>query len=738
MAYFGRLSKEKKLEMWRLMCLARYQELKIRYDIKESGDSKIPTVALLSLGEEAVSVGTSFATDPKKDWLVPGHRCKGAVFHFGLTPLEDFSNYLLKADSPMRGCDGNVHSASVSKHIAKFISHMIAGWPTGDGLAEGLKYIYETENRKGDMPIVLCYCGDGASRQGVFHEAVSYAATRNLAVGFIIDNNRIATDTPIEEQMASRHISDMAYGYNIAGEYIKNGNDVITVYNSAAKLIARARDLSNKTEWLEKNELPRAPFILECFTYRMAEHNETRKANCVDIFDFIEWGGLDPIRLFREALLGLRSIDAIRAISDREPGEMFKCDKMEISKDELEKIALDAQKEVDEAYEKAKAMRDPEPDESLLKIFPTDVIIKTPRRVEPFDATYILRKKPSSEERKQMVAYGTAIQQTIVEEMKANPKIRVFGEDVGGRVVEGEPRGGGVYNITHGAVIDPELGKNRCFNTPLAETAIIGSAIGQSLVGLIPIAEIQYLPFASVAMSQIIDYLPTWYWTCGIPIHLILRLVCGGGKSAGDQHSSMRLEPAFRHTPGLKMLSPSTPNDAAALLRAAIRDDSPILYFESLWAYSSVIGKVTKEDVSIGQAALRQTGKDLTIIGWGAKTWFDAILPVVDILHEKDGKSVELIDLRTIEPLDFDFLLESAKKTRRVLIVHEDVKRGGIGQSIAQDIQEAVGDELVTKHIGVVGAKFCLNPQHPNLEKKWYLPTSDSVLNEARKLLEWR
>lgn len=736
MSYFARLSKEKKLEMWREMCLARFMDLKIRYDIKESGDSQIPTVALLGLGEEAVSVGASFVCDSGRDWLVPGHRVKGALVHFGVTPLEDLSNHMCKADSPMRGRDGNVHYTFPGKHIVKFISHMAANWPTGAGIAEGLKYLYELEDKNEKMEFVICFCGDGASRQGTFHEVINFAATRNLPIGFVIDNNAMATDTPIEEQTAAIRISDSALGYNIAGEYIANGNDVITVYNHAARLVERARELAKHTEFLKKNDLPRAPFILECRTFRMAEHNETRKANCVDIFDFIEWGALDPLRIFREALLGFRSVEGIKAISDREPGRMFSVEALEITREELESISEKAGEEVDRAYDEAKQMRDPEPDESLRKIFPSEVVIKNPRRVEPFDAAYILRTKVSATERKSQIPYGVALRNVIVEVMKENPKIRIFGEDVGGRLVEGEMRGGGVYNITHDALIDPELGPKRCFNTPLSEIAIVGAAIGQSLIGLVPIAEIQYLPFASVALSQLIDFLPTWFWTAGISLNPIFRLPCGGGKSAGEFHSSMRLEATFFHTPGLKMVHPSTPADVMGMFRSAVRDDSPILFFESLWALSSVIGKINPDRVIIGPAALRQEGKDITIIAWGARNWFDAVLPAVNSMA-KDGINCELIDLRTLSPLDLDFLVQSLKKTHRVLIVHEDIQRGGVGESIAQQIQREAGEYLLTPYIAVVGSEFCPMPQHPKLER-WCLPSEEKVLAEARKLLEYK
>ncbi|MBI2122439.1 MAG: hypothetical protein HYT98_04985 [Candidatus Sungbacteria bacterium] len=736
MSYFAHLSKEEKLLMWREMCRSRFIELKIRYDIKDSGDSHIPTVALLSLGEEAVSLGASFACNPSRDWLVPGHRSKGALVHFGVTPEEDLANHLCKADSPSRGRDGNIHYGLIKKHILKFKSHMISNWPTGAGIADALTYIFKLEKQEGKLPVVLCFCGDGASRQGTFHEVLNYAAVRNLPMGFIIDNNRIATDTPFIEQSAAQNLVDIARGYNIEGAYIANGNDIVTVYNYSVRLIERARTLANNTKYLSAYNLARAPFILECDTFRMAEHNESRKANCVDIFDFIEWGALDPVRLFREELLGLRSVDAVRAIHDREPGKMFACDVMEISEAELNIIAEEEKQAVDAAYEAVRTGPDPEPDESLLRIFPHVAINKVKRSVEPFDAKYALRTKLSPEEHKNMLSYGVAIRKTLHDILKNNRRVRIFGEDVGGCLIEGEPRGGGVYGITHDIVADLELEVDQCFNTPLAEIAIVGAATGHAIAGLIPIAEIQYLPFASCAMQQIIDYLASFFWTTGVSPHVLFRLPSGGGKSMGEYHSSLRLEAAFFHTPGLKMVHPSTPHDAAALLRASVLDDAPILFFEDLWAYSSVFGKVGDGEVAIGSAALRQEGSDLTIISWGARMWFQVVLPAVDILAQ-EGISLELIDLRSLCPLDLDLLVESAVKTRRVLIAHEAPKYGGVGGSIAQMIQEAAGENLLAPYIGVVGAKRCMLAQHPKLEE-WILPSDGDILAVARELLAYR
>ena len=734
---FEDLSKEQKLQLYEEMYTGRLLELKIRWDIKErevNGEKKsnIPTVALISLGEEAVSGGATFALNPKKDYLMAGHRCKTGLVHFGLTPLEDLANHMCKADSVMRGRDGNVHYAFVDRHIGKFISHMIAGWPAGAGMAEGMKYVYERlepeKYKDQELPVVLCFCGDGASRQGTFHEVLNFAAVRNLPIGFIIDNNGIATDTEYDEQTAAKHISDIAPGYNIAREYIDNGNDVIAVYDAASRLIARARRVARQTDELKASGNERAPFILECRTFRISEHNETRPAQCVNLPDWGKWRARDPIDMYRNALLRLPTTSSLRS---RDPNKMFQSQEMEILVDELKAIEAKVQREVDEAYDKAAALKDPEPDDTLLHIFPSEIVIPQVRQVEPFAAGFTQTFKQTTDA-KNVMSCAEALRRILQEEMRANKKIRIFGEDVGGRVIDGKRVGGGVYGITKDIIKDPDILPEQMFNTPLAETAILGALIGQALAGLIPIAEIQYFPFLSVALSQVIDYLPTWFWTAGIPVHAILRLPCGGGTSSGEFHSSMRLENILFHTPGLKMVHPSTPNDMYGLMKSAIHDDSPILFFENLWALSRISGSVSGEAVPVGLAALRAEGKDLTIIAWGAKTWFDAVLPAV----RTSGISAELIDLRTLSPLDMDLMVRSVKKTHRALIAHEDITYGGVGQNIAQMLQkETFGDLLAP--VSVVGSEYCLVPQHPNLER-WFLPSPEKVLKAIHELMEWR
>ena len=295
---------------------------------------------------------------------------------------------------------------------------------------------------------------------------------------------------------------------------------------------------------------------------------------------------------------------------------------------------------------------------------------------------------------------------------------------------------GGVFGKTLPAIRDADILEEQVFSTPLSELAIIGSAIGQSLVGIKPIAEIQYFPFLSVAITQLIDYAATHYFTSRISIPIVV-VTPYGGPSGGDFHSSSRLEATLFHTPGIKMVDPATPADAVGLLKSALKEQAPVVYKTNIWAFSRIYGDpaVDGHEVPIGNPALRKEGKDLTIISWGSRMIFEKVLPAISRL-EAQGHSIELIDLRSIMPYDLEFLVDSVKRTRRALIVFEDVETGGVGESIATAISRGAYFETRAP-ITAYGAAYTPMPQHPKLEE-FFLPSVDGVYERALKLLKSR
>lgn len=272
-----------------------------------------------------------------------------------------------------------------------------------------------------------------------------------------------------------------------------------------------------------------------------------------------------------------------------------------------------------------------------------------------------------------------AIHDALAEEMRRDERVFVLGQDVGVR--------GGVFRVTDGLI--DEFGPMRVLDTPLTESLIVGAAIGAAAYGLRPVAEIQFADFIHPAMDQIINeaakirYRSNGAWSCPI----VIRAPFGGGVHGALYHSQS-VEGLFHHVPGLKIVIPSTPYDAKGLLKAAIRDDDPVLFFEHKKMYRSIRGEVPDGDyvIALGKADVKRPGKDLTVITYGLNVHL--CLEAAERLAKEDGFEAEVIDLRTVAPLDRETILESVKKTGRVMISHEDTKTGGIGAEVSAVIAE--------------------------------------------------
>lgn len=276
------------------------------------------------------------------------------------------------------------------------------------------------------------------------------------------------------------------------------------------------------------------------------------------------------------------------------------------------------------------------------------------------------------------LTYLEAIREALAEEMRRDPKVFVLGEDVGAY--------GGAFGVTQG--LYEEFGEERVIDTPISESAIVGISIGAALRGYRPVAEMQFADFISCAFDQIVNQAATLRYRYGgrASAAIVIRAPSGGNVGGGLYHSQ-NPEAWFVHRPGLKVVAPSTPYDAKGLLKAAIRDDNPVLYFEHKYLYRRAKGAVPEGDeiVPIGEAAVRRPGGDITLLTYGAMVQWS--LQAADELA-KEGVEVEVIDLRTLQPLDMDAIFASVEKTNRVLVVHEDVRTLGIGAELAARITE--------------------------------------------------
>ncbi len=321
------------------------------------------------------------------------------------------------------------------------------------------------------------------------------------------------------------------------------------------------------------------------------------------------------------------------------------------------------------------------------------------------------------------VTYLEAISQAIREEMRRDEAVFLLGEDVGTY--------GGAFKVSAGFL--EEFGPERVIDTPMSEAAIIGSAVGAALMGMRPIAEMQFIDFIASGFDQIINMASKMYWRSGMPVPMVVRGPSGGGTKGGPFHSASP-EAWFFHTPGIKVVVPATAYDAKGLLKAAIRDNNPVLYLEHklLYRMPELREELPAEDyvVPIGKALVRREGQDMTILTYGAMV--HQSLRAAQTLEEEDDLEVEVLDLRSLAPLDREAILESVKRTNKVLIVHEDTLTGGIGAELAAILAEDLF-EYLDGPITRVAAPDAPFPYAPPLEDA-YLPDEEKILDAARKL----
>ncbi len=322
-----------------------------------------------------------------------------------------------------------------------------------------------------------------------------------------------------------------------------------------------------------------------------------------------------------------------------------------------------------------------------------------------------------------LTTYLEAIRQGIWEEMERDDRVFILGEDIGAY--------GGAFKVTAGML--DHFGPKRVIDTPISESAIVGAAVGASYMGMRPIVEMQFIDFISCAFDQITNVAAKsrYRWAAGVPI--VVRGPSGGNTHGGPFHSQ-NVESYFLNTPGLKIVQPATAHDAKGLIKAAIRDEDPVLYLEHKYLYRRIKEEIPEKDyvVPIGKAAVRREGSDLSIITYGAMVY--TALDAADALA-KDGVETEVLDIRTILPLDEEAILETVAKTNKVIVLHEACLTGGAGGEIAARIAEKAFDYLDGPVVRVA-AQDTPVPYSPPLEE-YFLPGVDDVLEAARDLLDY-
>jgi 2-oxoisovalerate dehydrogenase E1 component len=477
--------------------------------------------------------------------------------------------------------------------------------------------------------VVVVHGGEGSTSEGDWHEAMNWAGIHRLPVVFVIENNQYAISVPASQEVAGG-IADRAHGYGMAGELI-DGNDPLVVYRTMREAVQRARE-------------GRGPTLIEATTYRYYAHtsdDDDRLYRTREEVD--EWRRNDPVVTLKQYLIEERLLS-----------------------EALER-QLEAEIEADLAEAVRLAEAAPDPDDPYSRVYA--------RVIEPGPAVTVPEPTPTGEE----VNLITAVNRAIHEVMAAHSDTVIFGEDVAAAK-------GGVFKATLG--VTRAFGEQRCFNTPLAESVIAGAAVGMAATGIRPIAEIQFADYIHPAFDQIVSeaarvhYRSNGSWGCPI----VIRSPYGGGIHGALYHSQS-VEAFFAHVPGLKVVVPSTPADVKGLLFSAVEDPDPVLVLEPKKLYRLAKGPYPEGEwrVPIGRAAIRRRGTDLTVLAYGAMAHF-AVEAAGRL--EEEGVSAEVIDLRSLKPLDWPTIEASVRKTSRVLIVHEDNEFCGYGAELAAQIAD--------------------------------------------------
>ena len=320
--------------------------------------------------------------------------------------------------------------------------------------------------------------------------------------------------------------------------------------------------------------------------------------------------------------------------------------------------------------------------------------------------------------------YLEAIRQALFEEMERDPNVFMLGEDIGAY--------GGAFKVTDGLL--ERFGEQRVIDTPISEAAIVGAAAGAAHMGLRPVCEMQFIDFISCAYDMLTNYVATARYRAFLPCPLVVRGPSGGYVRGGPFHSQ-NPEAAFLHTPGLKIVYPATASDAKGLLKSAIRDEDPVLFFEHKYLYRRIKEELPDGDhlVPIGKARLAREGTSLSIITYAATVW--KALEAAEQLEEEDGLSVEVLDLRSLQPMDDEAIFATVKKTHRVMIVHEDTRTGGVAGEVTARITENVFEWLDAPILRVTAADVPL-PYSPPLED-FVLPQTSDIVTVARRLAAW-
>lgn len=495
------------------------------------------------------------------------------------------------------------------------------------GIADGIALAHQLRK---EQKATLVFSGDGGSSEGDFHEALNVAAVWDLPVIFVIENNGYGLSTPSNEQFRCKQFIDKAIGYGIEGVQV-DGNNVLAVHEACHSIAKKIR------------KKPR-PFILECMTFRMRGHEEASGTKYIPQELFEEWGKKDPVSNFEQYL------KQEGVLSEEAEQEMRKAITSEIN------AGLEA------AFGESEVTPSIEGEHKRLFV-QTNIQPQAP--------------KTDAKSTKRLV---DAVSDGLKQSLERYPNLVVMGQDIADY--------GGVFKVTEGFL--EKFGAERIRNTPLCESAIVGTSLGLSVNGYKAVMEMQFADFVTCGFNQIINNLAKIHWRWGQHADVVIRMPTGAGVGAGPFHSQSN-EAWFFHTPGLKIVYPAFPGDAKGLLAASIEDPNPVLFFEHKALYRSFDEEIPDDyyTTEIGKASYLRKGEDVSIVTYGMGVHW-----ALNLLDKHPDIAADLIDLKTLHPLDWDTVFESTRKTGKVIVLHEDTLTGGIGAEISARITETCFESL--------------------------------------------
>ena len=611
-------------EMLKRMLIIRAFENRLAEEFEKG---VIPSEALhLSIGQEACAVGAGFALN-SNDYMTTTHRGHGHMLAKGAILKEIAAELYGKATGQCRGLGGCMHFTDAK------IGALGANGIVGASSLLAIGAAMSAKKRKSSQ-VALAFLGDGSTAQGMFHEAMNFAAVFQLPVIFFVENNQFAISTPAKFHTHLDRIADRAKGYGIKGITI-NGNNVLEVYEAVRKAAAEARKKGT-------------PILIEAITYRHCGHSEGEAFVYRSETEMNSWKKKDPISLFKKALMKKKGITTSG----------------------IEIIENQVQKEINHAFDFAE-----ESEEPSFEILKENFFTPEPKYLYQQENKQL---KMKSEE----ITVAQALYEAMEEELARDKRVYLIGEEV---------QRGGYFSVTAGLV--DRFGKDRIIDTPISEYAIVGSAVGAAMSGMRPVAEIQFSDFLTCCMDPLVNQAAKLRFMSGgqYSVPLVVRTPGGAGIGMAAQHSQS-WESWLLQIPGLIVMAPSTPYDAKGLLKAAIRSNNPVVFFENKLLYATT-GEVPAEDyvVPIGKADIKRRGSDLTIVAVGAMV--QLALTAAEQLAD-DGVDVEIVDPRTLNPCDWQTIMQSAAKTRKVLVLEEGTLTCGFGAECSAKINQHLWKQL--------------------------------------------